>query len=84
MWWNTNGGPMHDWGWHGFFAWPMLLFLVLLVLGAYGLFALGRNAGGRRRDPLIDLAERYRRGEIDDETFQASLKRLRDRERGHD
>lgn len=73
-------GYMHQynpgWGWFGLLV--MLLFLVLLVIGVLGAIRLLGNGRSRERrlDPIDILKERYARGEIDREEFEARKRDL--------
>lgn len=87
MWWYGNG-----WGWGGWFlmAVMMVVFWGLLITGVV---ALVRYAGGPRRADQPGgagtppepgraedvLAERYARGEIDEDEYRRRLATLRER-----
>ena len=83
MWMMGGGGnPMMGYGWNGFglLGWiPMLLFWILLILGAVALLRyLGGSArsGDKGRSPLDILKERYAKGEIDKKEFEQMKKDL--------
>lgn len=75
---------MHDYGgggWMWFGGFSMLLFWILVILAiialARWLFGSGLGSGGER-DPALDaLRERYARGEIDHEEFEAKKRALK-------
>lgn len=73
-------GYMHQYnsGWSWFGLLVMLLFLVLLVVGVLGAIRLLSNGSPRERrlDPIDILKERYARGEIDREEFEARKRDL--------
>lgn len=76
-------GHMSGWGWFGMTIgmiafWGLLILLAVLVyrafsgdnsVGSVG----GRDGGSMTRDPIQILAERYARGEIDDQEYQRRL-----------
>jgi putative membrane protein len=64
------------WGWFGLLT--MLLFLILLLIGVLGVIRLLVNGRSkeRRLDPIDILKERYARGEIDREEFEARKRDL--------
>ena len=69
----------HDWGWN-WWAWALMWLGMLLFWGLaiWGIALLVR--GGRRLDdapPERVLAERYARGEIDEEEYRRRLDVLR-------
>ena len=64
------------WGW---FGWSfMLLFWILLVIGILGVVRILGNERTRERrpSPVDILKERYARGEIDREEFEAKKRDL--------
>lgn len=71
-------GYMHQyhpgWGWFGLLT--LLLFLVLLIIGVLGVFRFLGNGRSRERRPIEILQERYARGEIDREEFEARKRDL--------
>jgi len=69
MMWGTEG-----WGWG---ALMMLSFWVLLALLIWALVRSASQPPKDRRDPLDVLAERYARGEIDDEEYERRRRTLR-------
>lgn len=79
MWWPA--GTMTGWGWAAMTI-SMLLFWAVLVLGAVLLYrAVSRPSDGGRAEPLRVtpeqlLAERFARGEIDEEEYQRRLAAL--------
>lgn len=72
------------WGWNGWSWWGWLL-MTLSMLGFWGLViwgivALFRRSGDSRHDrpdPQRLLAERFARGEIDEQEYQRRLQTLR-------
>ena len=79
------GDHMSGWGWFGA-AIGMIVFwglLIALAVFVYRALADGgaRSAGPAASDPRQILAERYARGEIDDDEF---LRRLATLSRGED
>ena len=76
--------PMHDgWGWGWGMTWAWLGMLVLAGLIAWAVVRLTVGEPGRndeRRTPSPDaltlLEQRYARGEISDEQFEAMRQRL--------
>ncbi|BFV55348.1 hypothetical protein KCMC57_up04520 [Kitasatospora sp. CMC57] len=86
MYWHDGG--MSGWGWFGM-SLGMLLFTALLVIGGVLLFrALDRStihpepptppAAPSPTSPEQLLAERFARGEIDDQEYRKRLAALRD------
>ena len=79
MWWPA--GSMTGWGWAAMTI-SMVLFWVVLILGAALLYcALSRPAGDGRAEsarptPEQLLAERFARGEIDEDEYRRSLRAL--------
>ena len=74
------GEHMTGWGWVGMTL-SSLLFIALLVLGGALLVRLTRQPDRRpaaASSPAQLLAERYARGEINDEQFRQQLATLRD------
>ena len=72
-----NGNHMGSWG-YAFMGLGSLLFLTVLGLAAFAVFrALNRTAGGPALHPERVLADRYARGEIDDEEYRRRLGTLR-------
>jgi putative membrane protein len=67
------------WGW-GAMTIPMVLFLAVLALGAVLLFRALNRPGERLRGPRPSpeqlLAERFARGEIDEEEYRRRLATL--------
>lgn len=67
-------GPMHDWGWHGW--WPLggLIWLGLAIVGLVTVVRwLFRGTGTERRSSssaLAILEERYARGDINREEYE--------------
>jgi putative membrane protein len=75
-----GGGYMNGWG-YALMGLSSLLFWVVLVVGGFGLFRYlkrtdVRGSGPARRPEQI-LADRYARGEIDDEEYSHRLSTLR-------
>jgi putative membrane protein len=78
-----GGGHMSGWGWFGMTI-GMIVFwglLIALAVLAYRTFTSGdsvggRNAGPASTDPRQILAERFARGEIDDDEYQRRLATL--------
>ena len=70
------------WGWdHHWFGgpWMMFLWIVLIVIAAWGAWALfSRSRGGppRERRPLDILKERYAAGEISKEEYEERKEEL--------
>jgi putative membrane protein len=80
MWWYPGGGGMSGWGWAAMSV-SMLLFWAVLVLGGIALYrALNRPTGGpsAAQHPTAEqvLAERFARGEIDEEEYRRRLETL--------
>lgn len=81
MWWYPEGGGMSGWGWVAMGV-SMLLFWAVLILGGVALYrGLNRpSAGGpsaaQRPTPEHLLAERFARGEIDEEEYRRRLDAL--------
>ena len=76
------GGHMSGWGWIGAMV-GMLVFwglLTVLAVAAYraltGRGAEGRESGPSPADPRRVLAERFARGEIDEDEFHSRLDAL--------
>ncbi|MDH6144314.1 putative membrane protein [Kitasatospora sp. GP30] len=80
MFWDDHG--MSGWGF-GLMTTAMLIFWVLIILGAVMLFRqLGRaphhgGAGAEHRPPERLLAERFARGEIDTDEYRRRPETLR-------
>jgi putative membrane protein len=80
MWWYPGGG-MSGWGWAAM-AISMLLFWAVLILGGIALYrGLNRRPSdgsptGPRPTPEQVLAERFARGEIDEEEYRRRLEAL--------
>lgn len=79
MWWDT-GEHMSGWGWAAMSI-SMVLFWAVLILGGVLLFrALNRPsdhpAGLGRPTPEQVLAERFARGEIDEDEYRRRLETL--------
>lgn len=73
-WMGTHG----SWGWVGM-GWMLVWGLALIGIPAFVLYAIatrGRNGGTAGDDALSVLRERYARGEIDDEEFEARRTQL--------
>jgi putative membrane protein len=76
--------PMWDWGYT--MGWPMVLWMILMMLGGFALLALLIWALVRRATPpeptrndasaLDILRARYARGEVDGATFEEMRERL--------
>lgn len=82
MWWYPNGGGMSGWGWAAMTV-SMLLFWAVLIAGGIALYrglnrppAAGPHAGPRPTPEQV-LAERFARGEIDEEEYTARRDALR-------
>jgi putative membrane protein len=81
MWWYPGGG-MSGWGW-ALMAISMVLFWGVLILGGIALYrGLNRpssdgSSTGPRPTPQNVLAERFARGEIDEEEYRRRLDALR-------
>jgi putative membrane protein len=76
MYWHDHG--MSGWG-YGFMAFNSLIFWALLVGGGVLLYRFLRREERGRREETAErtLAERYARGEIDDEEYHRRLNTLR-------
>jgi len=75
MWWPDHGG----WGWGGWLAMTLTM-LAFWGLVAWVVVSLVRQPGGRRepgRDTEEILAERFARGEIDEDEFRQRRAALR-------
>ena len=75
--WDMGG---HGWGWIGVGAVHMLLFWGLIILAIVALVRFLSSSttsdDNRHRTPLDILKERYARGEIDKEEFEAKKRDL--------
>lgn len=79
-----GNGHMTDWGWFGMTVgmvafWGLLIALAVLVYRAFSNGASGRqssNGPTGAADPRQILAERYARGEIDEDEYQRRLATL--------
>jgi putative membrane protein len=83
-----GGGHMSGWGWFGMtigtiFFWGLLIGLAVLVyrMLARGNTSSGTTSSGENRSPATAeprqiLAERYARGEIDEDEYQRRLATL--------
>ena len=77
-----GGGHMSGWAWFGMSIgmiafWGLLIVLALLVYQAFSdSTAGGRGSGPTAADPRQILAERYARGEIDEDEYQRRLTTL--------
>ena len=74
-------GPMPWMGWGGWWFGPltMVIALAVLILAVIGLWRLFSGVGAKRasQDGSLDiLRERFARGEIDEEEFEARRKAL--------
>jgi putative membrane protein len=71
-------GDMGTWGWGGWIAGAVMMLIFWAGLAAVILLALRRPGGGSTpHDPERILAERFARGEIDEEEYQHRLRVLR-------
>jgi putative membrane protein len=77
-------GPDGNWGWMGMGWWMMVpLLLLLLALVVAAVWAVVAMTGGRprgrepREEPERILAERFARGEIDEQEYRQRLDVLR-------
>lgn len=80
MMWGLSSSPM-GWGF-GLFGWIfMLLFWILIIVGVVALIkwlaSQSQGTGERGKTPLDILEERYAKGEINKEEFEAKRKDLR-------
>jgi putative membrane protein len=83
--WHMGPGMMGRWGggWFGLFLWAVFWILILIVV-VLAVKRLLHNAGRRERRPGGDdraleiLKERYARGEIDREQFEAMKRDIAD------
>ena len=78
-----GNGHMSGWGWFGMTIgmiafWALLIALAVLVYRAFSgdYSAGGQSTGLMASDPRQILAERYARGEIDDDEYQRRLATL--------
>jgi putative membrane protein len=76
-------GHLSGWGWFGMTIgmiafWGLLIALAVLVYRAFtgDNSPSGRNAGPTSTDPRQILAQRYARGEIDEDEYQRRLATL--------
>jgi putative membrane protein len=85
--------PAMMWGWHSWSWWAWLAMSLSMVafwgLIIWGVVAIVRGVGGSRRrpegrDPEQILAERFARGEIDEEEYHRRLQTLRSAGRSAD
>lgn len=88
--WGMHSGWGMSSGWGMFGGWGLLWFVLLIVLAAFLFSSLGNNGRsarsqsregtnqmGRADRALVELRERYARGEIDDEEFERRHRTLR-------
>ena len=82
--WMWNGG-YHGWGWGGWILTAVVLvvfFALLITAGVWAVRYLGGGGGHRSsasgRGAEDVLAERFARGEIDDEEFRTRVTLLRE------
>lgn len=83
MWWYNN--PMDGWD-YAVMAINMVLFWGLIILGLIGLFrylASGNRSTTSRDTPEQVLAERFARGEIDEQEYHQHLDALHRTPRPH-
>lgn len=65
------------WGWGAALIWAILLLIILAGIVAAIIFAIRQSSGPRSSGAEQILAERYARGEIDEEEYQQRRRTLR-------
>lgn len=70
-------GDMGGWGWGGWLAATAMMLIFWGGLAAVVLLALRRPGDGHTSEPERILAERFARGEIDEDEYQRRRRALR-------
>jgi putative membrane protein len=65
------------WGWGAALIWMIFMLIVLAGIAAVIIFAIRQSSGPRSSSAEQILAERYARGEIDEEEYQQRRRTLR-------